>query len=331
MLIITGMRTAEAIESYLEELRDRGMSTHTVRAYRGDLNAFAAVAPEFGTSRDGGVVAGYAESLDALPPATRRRRLSALTGFVSWAASRGITSANVQRTRPVKPRAAESAESATSARAVPAQLAADIAAVLTQIPRQADRDQLLFGLMARLGLRPGEALGLRIEDVDTERELLTVRGWGGRIRSIVIDDSEVLLRLRNGLRVIADRTGPVFPSPAGSGTLRYQSMAERWAGYAARAGVSVTPGDLRRAHCAELLAGGVPEWVVRQRLGQATGDLPGTGGTAASAEAAIREWRHSREIAHPSDGRRAARDTRSGGAGEAGSETADGSRNSGIA
>jgi len=42
-------------------------------------------------------------------------------------------------------------------------------ALLDRIPLQASRDQLLFGLLANLGLRPGEALELRFEDFDEAR------------------------------------------------------------------------------------------------------------------------------------------------------------------
>ncbi len=329
------MLTQDAIAEYLDVLRDRRQSPHTVRAYSSDLGHLSAAVPTIGTADDSPALARYAASLGALPPATQRRRLSALAGFVSWAVSRGITAAEfpwtashgrgvgwadrarqaesgAQRPASGEERSAGTAASRpepTSAPAVeptpavepapdpvePAPGQADIEAALRQIPRQADRDQLLFGLMARLGLRPGEALGLRVGDVDVEHELLTVSGWGGRLRRVVIDDNEVLQRLRNWLRSRpAGQSAALFPSPAGPGALRYQSMAERWTTYSARAGVQVTPGDLRRAHSAELLAGGVPEWVVRDRLGQATGPLPGARGTAASAEDAIRAWQRKR-------------------------------------
>jgi integrase len=288
------MRMDHALADYLEVLRGRGLSAHTIRAYRGDLHNLAGAVADIGTSGDQAVLAEYAASLGQLPAATRRRRLAAVSGFLSWAAGRGLTTAEL-RPAPVAPRR-YGAVSPDRSRPTAAPRPADVEAALRQIPRQADRDQLLFGLMARLGLRPGEAIALRIEDVDLDREVLTINGWGGRSRRVVIDDNEVLQRLRNCRRGAATGLGPLFPSPSGRGALRYQSMAERWAVFAADAGVRVTPGDLRRAHCAELLAGGVPEWVVRDQLGQATGPLPGAGGTAAAAEAVIRGWQRDRTL-----------------------------------
>jgi integrase/recombinase XerD len=301
------MQTELAITEYLGLLRDRGLSTHTLRAYAGDLKGLAAMAEHLGGPGDESVLADFAASLLLLPTATRRRRLSALSGFVSWAAARGIITAGPlglgqQHTgaslspAPPAPAPRTPVPTAPAPRA-PGPSADEVAAALRQIPRQADRDQLLFGLMARLGLRPGEALALRAGDVDTDLEVLTVTGWGGRVRRVVIDDREVLQRLRNLLRAGGEASTLLFPSPVGPGPLRYQSMAERWSGYAASAGVAVTPGDLRRAHAAELLAGGMPEWIVRNRLGQATGQLPGTGGTAAEAEAAVRAWQQNRTAA----------------------------------
>jgi integrase/recombinase XerD len=302
------MSAAEAITAYLEALQAQGRRPHTIRGYRGDLNGLLAVAGGSMASIDDAVVAAYVASLAGLAPATRARRLAALRGFLTWATSSGLATAPGLATARGLATAPGLATVDVPKDRLPVgeQLplpgapgpvtvrAGDVDAALRMIPIYADRDQLLFGVLARLGLRPGEALALQVEDVDTDEGILDVPGWGGRRRRVLIDDNELLTRIRNWLRVTGWTSGPLFRSPSGRGSLRYQSVAERWSRYTAQAGVQLTLGDLRRAHSADLLAGGVPEWVVRDRLGQRTGELPGAGGSPDNADAAVRAWRTAR-------------------------------------
>ncbi len=67
----------------------------------------------------------------------------------------------------------------------------------------------------------------------------------------------------------------MFPGPQGTAPLSYPAMAKRWRRYESAAGVTVALGDVRLSHAAQLLGGAVPERVVRARLGQQTGPLPG--------------------------------------------------------
>ncbi|HEY1569928.1 MAG TPA: tyrosine-type recombinase/integrase [Pseudonocardiaceae bacterium] len=264
------MAWAELVDEYLGELRARGLSHHTLRGYRADLLRLSLDLPVD--------PADVRNALDGLAPATRARRASALRGWWTWARTAGQVTGELDlEPGPRPPSDRARAPESTAVRAV-----------LDAIPRQADRDQLLFRLLATLGLRPGEALALRAEDVDTEAATLDVTGWGGRRRQVLIDDRTLNIRLHNWLWSTGIESGPLFRSPTGEGALRYQSVAQRWARYTTAAGVTLSLGDLRRAHSAELLAGGVPEWVVRDRIGQSTGDLPGA--RAGDAAAAITAW-----------------------------------------
>nr|WP_306769963.1 site-specific integrase [Microbacterium karelineae] len=156
-------------------------------------------------------------------------------------------------------------------------LRSEIDQVFAVIPHHADRDHLLFGLLAHLGLRPGEALALAVDDFQEATASLFVTGWGGKRRRVLVDDRQVLLRLENYVRFAASSSGPLFTAVGRSTPLRYQSVQHRWAQYCARAGIDVKLSDLRRAHVADLVAGGVPESVIRERIGQAAGVLdPGS-------------------------------------------------------
>jgi hypothetical protein len=143
-------------------------------------------------------------------------------------------------------------------------------AILAVIPAQCRRDRLLFRLIAELGLRVGEALGLQIEDVDLtpDDEHLSVLGKGGRRRTVLIDGDSLVAQLRTCLRHTNYRHGSLFRAEKnGRGRpLRYQSAQEHWARYCAVAGVDVTLHQLRHTHATELVNGGVSLATIRKRL-----------------------------------------------------------------
>lgn len=282
----------ELVDAYLGDLAELGRRPHTLRGYRSDLAAMVEHLDRHGGGLDPAGVRGFLASFDQLAPATRSRRRSAVRGMLAWAASRDLADAGL-----VDLLAAPTAVPRVPGR-VPSR--SNLEAVLASIPRQADRDQLLFGLLARLGLRPGEVLGLEVGDFDEATGTLHVAGWGGTRRRVLVDDAQILMRLVNWKRTLGRVDGPMFCAPGRATPLRYQSMAERWARYETAAGVTVHLGDLRRVHAADLLAGGVPEWVVRHRLGQQNGPLTGSAageqsaGSATGEQAedeAIRAWR----------------------------------------
>jgi integrase len=226
----------------------------------------------------------YLASLTARTPASLARRRAAIRGWLGWLAEGGrpvgrvdtIPSAHVERSENTAPSPA------------------DVQAVLAQIPLQAERDQLFFGLLATLGLRPGEALGLSLEDFDDGEEALYVPGWGGRRRRVLVADATMLMRLVNWHRTSERGRGLMFLGARG-GPLRYQTMATRWKAYETAAGVSVPLGALRLGHALELLDAGVPEWAVRDRLGQQSGPLPRHSRGPAQADEVLRSWRAAKD------------------------------------
>ncbi|MFB9081229.1 tyrosine-type recombinase/integrase, partial [Deinococcus wulumuqiensis] len=71
------------------------------------------------------------------------------------------------------------------------------------------------------------------------------------------------------MRTLGYTHGPLFQARKNGrgGPLRYQSVQERWQGYAERAGVVCTLHQLRHSHATELVNGGVSLATIRKRLG----------------------------------------------------------------
>lgn len=94
-------------------------------------------------------------------------------------------------------------------------------------------------------------------------------GKGERKRTVLLDDPKLVGALKRYLRSLPYTHGPLFQATRNGrgGPLRYQSVQERWQGYAAQAGVACTLHQLRHSHATELVNGGVSLATIRKRLG----------------------------------------------------------------
>lgn len=106
-----------------------------------------------------------------------------------------------------------------------------------KIPTPEAQDRLLaeipwelrgaFLARGRMGLRPSEAVRANVEDYDLERDVLTVRGKGGRVRFLPAD-AEVArwVRETHGGKKLREAGTPLFPNP--------RSPLRRWDHHATR-------------------------------------------------------------------------------------------------
>ena len=107
-----------------------------------------------------------------------------------------------------------------------------------------------------------------MQDLDLTRgdEHLTVVGKGERKRTVLLDDPKLVIQLRAlHPRTLGYAYGPLFQATKNGrgGSLRYQSVQERWQIYTQRAGVSCTLHQLRHSHATELVNGGVSLATIR--------------------------------------------------------------------
>jgi len=282
---------AALVDDFLTDLVQSNQSIHTRRAYAADLTRFVSFygGPANGITAD--VLRAFFASLAHLSPASRARKQAALASFLGWAYRHELIDvmpmARVERVRldPPAPRGLKRPQ---------------IEAILTVIPAAQRRDRLLFRLIVETGLRVGEALSIYVEDIDLTRddEHVSVRGKGGRRRTILLDDSTLVGELRRYLRRTGYTHGPLFRAAKNGrgGPLRYQSIHERWQGYCATADVSCTLHQLRHTHATELVNGGVSLATIRKRLGhknlQTT--LRYAEQSDVTADAELRAWRRQR-------------------------------------
>jgi integrase/recombinase XerD len=209
-------RPVAIIDEYLAWLTDSERSPNTVEAYAHDLRMFWTFLDEHGLSWDQvGVmeiaefaawarrparnVVVLADEAARLSPRTVNRMLTGVVGFYELQARRGSTVANdlIVRTRGgrggYKPFLHGIARSRPRGRAVrlPEQRSLPRTLSLEQVAAVIDaqehlRDRFLFALLACTGMRIGQALGLRHEDVVAWEQRIEIHarpGGGRRARS----------------------------------------------------------------------------------------------------------------------------------------------------
>jgi integrase/recombinase XerC/integrase/recombinase XerD len=205
-----------ALELLAEELSRRDAAPRTVRAYRVDLEQFAAwarareLAPGDVGPRD---VRSYVAELSrrGLAPSTSARKLAALRALFSSQREHGFIAQNP----------AELVSTPRRARELPRVLAAREAAVLLDAigARGAPtkwsgplslRDRAMFELAYACGLRAQELVSLRLGDVDHDGEQLRVEGKGRKTR--FVPAGEVALK---AVGEYVDRGRPQLAEPPG--------------------------------------------------------------------------------------------------------------------
>ncbi len=143
------------------------------------------------------------------------------------------------------------------------------------------RDRALLEFLYGTGARISEAVGLAVDDLDTDDGAVLLRGKGGRTRLVPIGGYAVealrgwLVRGRPGLVAAGRGTPAVFVNARG-GALTRQGAWTILRRAAERAGLpvdgpgAVSPHTLRHSYATHLLDGGADVRVVQELLGHAS-------------------------------------------------------------
>ena len=286
-----GVGTAldDQLQGYLDHLAiERGVAANTLSSYRRDLRRYA----EHLRAREIADLADVAETdvseflvalrqgdpdngVVPLSAVSAARALIAVRGLHRFAASEGFAAIDVARD--VKP--------PTPSRRLPKSLTIDeVLALLEAAGGDSDadspltlRNRALLELLYSTGARISEAVGLDVDDVDTEARSVLLRGKGGKQRLIPIGRPAVsaldtyLVRGRPDLARRGRGTPAIFLNARG-GRLSRQSAWQVLQDAAERAGVTATvsPHVLRHSFATHLLAGGADVRVVQELLGHAS-------------------------------------------------------------
>jgi len=275
---------SRAASGYLDHIAiERGLSQHTVSAYRRDLERYVSWCVERGITRVDDVTANdisdFAIALRSTGPAggalsasSASRTVIAVRGFHRFALAEGLTridpSADV---RP--PRAGRRLPKALPYAEVERLLAC---AGDTDEPAGL-RDRALLEFLYGTGARISEAVGLAVDDVDILAGVVTVTGKGDKQRRLPLGAvairaiEDYLVRGRPALAAGGRGSPSLFLNSRGAPMSRQSAWAALRRA-AERAGLSarVSPHTLRHSYATHLIERGADVRVVQELLGHAS-------------------------------------------------------------
>ena len=277
------------LQGYLDHLTiERGVAANTLSSYRRDLRRYSEhlsdrgihdlamvgeddVSEFLAALRRGDPESGRA----ALSAVSAARALIAVRGWHRFAAAEGLAELDVARA--VRP--------PTPGRRLPKSLTIDEVLALLEgaggdSPADGPltlRNRALLELLYSTGSRISEAVGLDVDDIDTEARSALLRGKGGKQRLVPVGRPAVqaldayLVRGRSELARRGRGTSAMFLNARG-GRLSRQSAWQVLQDAAERAGITsgVSPHMLRHSFATHLLEGGADVRVVQELLGHAS-------------------------------------------------------------
>ena len=273
-----------AVRTYLDHLAvERGLAANTVASYRRDLRRYLSFLAGRGIGEPAAVssaeVAAFLTELreggDSHPPlgaGSAARALVAVRGFHRFAVREGLVPADAAAgVRPPAP-----------PRRLPKALpVADVVQIIEAAAHDGSvlalRDRALVELLYATGARISEAVGLDLDDLDTESGVVRLSGKGGKERLVPIGSYAVeavtayIIRGRPSLAQAGTGTPALFLNARGS-RLSRQSAWTVLHKAAKRAGLTaeVSPHTLRHSFATHLLDGGADVRVVQELLGHAS-------------------------------------------------------------
>jgi site-specific recombinase XerD len=257
---------APLVEGYLSRLESqRGLSSHTVEAYRRDLSQFFEFCRRTGAGAvedvDRRTVRRYLAQLSTRGYARRSiaRKASAVRAFYRDAARRGLVSANPAEglAQPKRP--------GTLPKAIPA---IGLGAMLDAIDgddAESLRDRALLELLYSTGMRVSELASLAVGDVGRD-DFVRVQGKGGKERAVPVGRSA-----RRAVEEYLARGRPDLAGPDAADRLwvgvRGGGLDTRGIRRAVRRRLGTFPHALRHSFATHLLEGGADLRAVQELLG----------------------------------------------------------------
>jgi integrase/recombinase XerC len=271
-----------ALADYLRHLAaQRGLSEHTVRAYRADL---AGLFDHLGRLRIGRLADVDRRALRSWlakqqslgqARATTQRRVAAARVFFAWAQQVGLVETNpatglrspkLTRSLPPTLEQADAAAMLTAALAVAAEGGGPVAA----------RDVAMLELLYATGMRVSELCGLDLADLDGDRQVVRVFGKGSKERTVPVGKPawralDAWLKSGRSALVTRESGNAVFVGERGA---RINPRVVRRVVHRALRIVDgapdLGPHGLRHAMATHLLEGGADLRSVQEMLGHAS-------------------------------------------------------------
>jgi len=177
----------KAVDQFLRSLRERNASPHTIKAYAGDLDNFAAYAgPRAWKSIDHVTIRGFLSHLyeKGLSKTSVARSLAAVRSLYRWLAQEGVVEQNPAAlvSTPKLPKKLPRVPTIEEMNAV-------IDGNMPEVAAFPERDRLMFELLYGCGIRNSELIGINLDDIRLSAEAVLIRGKGKKERYVPFGDA----------------------------------------------------------------------------------------------------------------------------------------------
>jgi len=183
----TSTQVSRACNQFLHSLRERNVSAHTIKAYSGDLELFAAyVGPRKFDQIDHVTVRGFLSSLygKGLGKTSVARSLAAVRSLYRWLAQEGTVEQNPAAlvSTPKLPKKLPRVPTVEEMNSV-------LDGKMPEIASFPERDRLMLELLYGCGIRNSELVGINVGDVRISAEAILIRGKGKKERYVPFGDA----------------------------------------------------------------------------------------------------------------------------------------------
>ncbi len=171
-----------ASDEFLRQLRERNASAHTIKAYAGDLDAFAAyVGGRDWNSIDHIAIRGFLSQLydKGLSKTSVARALAAVRSLYRWLAQEGVVEQNPAKlvSTPRLPKRLPRVPTIEEVNSV-------LDGKMPEVASFPERDRLLLELLYGCGIRNSELVGINVDDIRLSAEAILIRGKGKKERYV---------------------------------------------------------------------------------------------------------------------------------------------------
>jgi len=275
-----------ATDDFLRHLRERNASPHTIKAYTGDLDVFAAyIGKRDWKTIDHIAIRGFLSHLydKGLSKTSVARALAAVRSLYRWLAQEGVVEQNPAKLVST-PRLAKKLPRVPTIEEMNSMLDDK----MPEVASFPERDRLLFELLYGCGIRNSELVGINLEDISLSNQAILIRGKGKKERYVPFGGSalqalsvylpwrqQLLATLRNApKKTIPAKSTPAKFMPAllvnqRGGRLTTRSVGRIVKRIAVAKGLSpeVHPHTLRHAFGTHMLEEGADLRAIQELLG----------------------------------------------------------------
>jgi integrase/recombinase XerC len=271
-----------ATDDFLRHLRERNASPHTIKAYTGDLDVFAAYIGGLDRKMldwkaiDHIAIRGFLSHLydKGLSKTSVARALAAVRSLYRWLAQEGVVDQNPAKlvSTPRLPKKLPRVPTIEEMNSV-------LDGKMPEVASFPERDRLMFELLYGCGIRNSELVGINLDDISLSNEAILIRGKGKKERYVPFGGSalaalSVYLPWRQQLLATLKKTMPAKGVSAllvnqRGGRLTTRSVGRIVKRIAVAKGLSpeVHPHTLRHAFGTHMLEEGADLRAIQELLG----------------------------------------------------------------